>query len=438
LHQQHVILEAETMTSRLDAPTAANVRVVITGIGLWTPLGSDRESTWRSLVGGRSASRWLMSPQWTGAARMAGVPCEMPAESVTQGIDPVIALARRASAEAVQDAGLDAGMLASDATGVVFGTSKGGLHTAARLLANSDHSAGPAGDWLDLWPNAAARHIAASFGCRGPLLAPVAACATGLAACLRGVELIRDGRCNIVLAGSSDASLQPAILGSFRRLGILAIHPDDPSKACRPFDRTRSGFVVGEGAGCLILESLPHALARGAKWYAEWLGGRMLSDPAGLTQLDPEGMSLKRLLRDLQIDVPGLPDYINLHGTATLPNDRVESAAVRAVLGADADQIACSSLKGGLGHLLGAAGSVELAATLLAIRDQIVPPTVNLFDPDPELDLNFTPRQSQRRRIQRAWKLSLGFGGHLSAACIGRLTGPGDRTVRNAPTGNVD
>ncbi len=418
-----------TIPARFDASSAASTRVVITGIGLWTPLGSDRESTWQALVAGRSASRWLTSPQWTGTARMAGAPCELPRESVEHGIDPVIALARRVSAEAVQDAGLDARLLSNETTGVVFGTSKGGLHTAARLLANPDHLDEPVDAWLDVWPNAAARSIAASFECTGPVIAPIAACATGLAACLRAFELIRDGRCDVVLAGSADASLQPTILGSFQRLGILARHVYDPSTVCRPFDRNRSGFVVGEGAGCLILESHQHAVARGARWYAEWLGGRMLSDPAGLTQLDPEGTSLKRLLQDLRGVVPEPPDYINLHGTATLPNDRVESAAVRAVLGADADRIACSSLKGGLGHLLGAAGSVELAATLLAIRDQIIPPTVNLFEPDPELNLDFTPRLSQRCRIDRAWKLSLGFGGHLSAACVGRLTGVGDRTV---------
>ncbi len=419
-----------TMFSRFDASSGTIPRVVITGIGLWTPLGSERESTWQSLIGGRSASRWLAPPQWTGSARLAGAPCELPNESVELRVDPVIVLAQRVSAEAVQDAGLDGRVLSNDTTGVVFGTSKGGLHTASRLLVGSCDGAEPRNLWLDVWPNAAALSIAASIGCGGPVLAPVAACATGLAACLRGFELIRDRRCEVVLAGSSDASLQPAILGSFQRLGVLARPVDDPSTACRPFDRSRSGFIVGEGAACLVLESYEHAVARGARWYAEWLGGRMLSDPAGLTQLDPEGRSLRRLLQDMLATVNGPPDYINLHGTATVPNDRVESSAVRAVLGTHADRIACSSLKGGLGHLLGAAGSVELAATVLAIRDQIVPPTVNLFATDPDLNLDFTPRQARQRRIDRAWKLSLGFGGHLSAACVGRLAGDGDRTVR--------
>ena len=204
---------------------------------------------------------------------------------------------------------------------------------------------------------------------------------------------------------------------------------DEPTAACRPFDISRNGFVVGEGAACLILESYEHAVARGARWYAEWLGGRMLADPVGLTQLDPTGQSLQRLLQDLLHVTNVQPDYINLHGTATIPNDRVESAAIHAVFGQSARNIPCSSLKGGLGHLLGAAGSVELAATLLAIRDQILPPTVNLVSPDPQFDLDFTPLQSRPCRIDHAWKLSLGFGGHLSAACVARLPGTGDRTT---------
>ncbi|MDB5346458.1 MAG: beta-ketoacyl-[acyl-carrier-protein] synthase family protein [Schlesneria sp.] len=415
------------MPFRADLSLGSNRRVVITGIGLRTPLGADRESTWRSLVAGHSASRWLQSPQWTGPTPLVGAPCEMPLSVTERGLDPVIALALEASNEAIGDAGLDVGKLAADSTGVVFGTSKGSLHTASGLLSDS-YSGSSADQWLSVWPNAAAAAISRVYGSLGPTLAPVAACATGLAACLRGFELIRDGRCDVVLAGSSDASLQPAILGSFQRLGVLARPTENPATACRPFDRHRSGFIVGEGAGCLVLESLEHAVARGARWYAEWESGRMLSDPSGLTQLDPQGLSLQRLFRDLHKEVGELPDYMNLHGTATLPNDRVESAAIRAVLGTDADGISCSSLKGGLGHLLGAAGSVELAASLLAIRDQTVPPTVNLETADPELTLDFTPRQSRQRRIDRVWKLSLGFGGHLSAASICRLRGVGDRT----------
>lgn len=339
----------------------------------------------------------------------------------------MIALARRVAAEAIADSSLQQNFLASDSVGVVFGASKGGLHTASKLLSGS-REVERRDAFLDVWPNCAARHIAGVVGCLGPVIAPVAACATGLAACLQGAELIRSGRCDVVLAGSSDASLQPAILGSFLRLGVLARPFGDPAQACRPFDKTRNGFVVGEGAACLILESLDHAIERGARWYAEWIDGRMLSDPMGLTQLDLQGQSLRRLLRDLRKSEGHIPDYINLHGTATQTNDVVESTAIRDVLGHDTDRVACSSLKGGLGHLLGAAGSVELAATLLALRDQTVPPNVNLASPDPDLPLNVTSGESQKRQINLAWKLSLGFGGHLSAACIRHLPGIGDRT----------
>lgn len=415
-------------------------RVVVTGIGLQTPLGPDRESTWQSLIAGRSASRWLTLPHWTGKDSLAGAPCEWPQSEADSWHDPLVALALHAAHEAVRDADLASksfnagGDCAPDRIGVVFGTSKGGLQTFARLAesfrSGLDQKAVLATThWQDVWPDAAARRLAHTFDCQGPVLCPVLACATGLAACQRAAELIQRGDCDLVLAGSADASLQPAILGSFQRLGVLA-RPvnDDAAAACRPFDRDRNGFIIGEGAACLVFESLEQAQARQASWYGEWLAGRMLTDPSGLTQLDPTGTSLKRLLRDLSRDVSQCPEYINLHGTATLPNDRVECLAIRDVLTTEAVSTTCSSLKGGLGHLLGAAGSVELAATLLALRDQIAPPTVNLFSRDPGCDLNLIAREARHQRIDRAWKLSLGFGGHLAAACVGRLRGAGDRT----------
>lgn len=419
-------------------------RVVITGIGLRTPLGADRESSWAALLAGHSGVKWLVPSQWTGLERLAGAPCEPPQRRPFSTGEPVVELALNVAAEAALDAGLGAKGCSperaglSERTGVVFGSSKGGLHTFARLAeaarsnSRDDHDGFGSEDsssWLNVWPDAAARAVAAAMDCRGPVLCPVLACATGLAACQRAADLIREGLCDVVYAGSADASLQPAILGSFRRMGVLARpRGDDAADACRPFDRDRCGFVIGEGAACLVFESLEHALARQATWYGEWLAGRMLTDPTGLTQLDPSGASLRRLLRDISRDVPLRPDYINLHGTATIPNDRVESFAVRDLFGSDAKQVSCSSLKGGLGHLLGAAGSVELAATMLALRDQIVPPTVNLLDPDPDFGLDFTPVASRPRELAVAWKLSLGFGGHLAAACVGRMRGNGDRT----------
>jgi len=388
-------------------------RIVITGIGLWTPLGTSRESTWQALLEGRSATRWLPESVWPGPTQLAGAPCERVAGADAD--DPVITLARQVAQESIADAGLSRDQLARNATGVVFGTSKGGLQSAVALL----QSRAAPERWLDVWPNAAAVHMAAEIGCTGPVLAPVAACATGLIACQRAADLIRVGRCDVVLAGSADASLQPAILGSFQRLGVLS-RAEPPETACRPFDRTRSGFVIGEGAGGLILESLEHAQARGARWYAEWIDGRQLSDPAGLTQLSPDAAPLMRLLSDLKESTGRAPDYINLHGTGTRLNDAVECRAIQAILG-PATSIPCSSVKGALGHLLGAAGTVELAATILTLRDQIIPPTVNLFDRDPELNLNLTPQFARPGRIDHAWKLSLGFGGHLAASCVAKL-----------------
>ena len=425
-------------TRSISISDSSPPRVVVTGIGLRTPLGVDRESSWAALLAGQSGVTWLAPPQWTGMERLAGAPCEHPQRSPFSTGEPIVELALSVAAEAALDAGLGANGCSLERTGVVFGSSKGGLHTYARLAEAARSNSRDALDgmksesfspWLNAWPDAAAHAVAAAFECRGPVLCPVLACATGLAACQRAAELIREGLCDVVYAGSADASLQPAILGSFRRMGVLARpRGDDAADTCRPFDRDRCGFVIGEGAACLVFESLEHALARRATWYGEWLAGRMLTDPTGLTQLDPTGASLRRLLRDIARDVPLRPDYINLHGTATIPNDRVESFAVRELFGSDARQVSCSSLKGGLGHLLGAAGSVELAATMLALRDQIVPPTVNLLDPDPDFGLDFTPVESRPRQLDVAWKLSLGFGGHLAAACVRRMRGDGDRT----------
>ncbi len=424
-----------SIPQRLPLSSTSCPQVVVTGIGLVTPLGLDRESTWRGLLAGRSATRWLTAPHWTGKEPLAGALCASVAFAMNGDRDPVVSLALRTANEAIADAELDHGCLTGDRTGVVFGTSKGGQETASRLtqsmrqIGHWDNTTREGACWSDLWANSAARVVAGHIGCHGPSLCPVLACATGLAACQRAAELIREGVCDIVFAGSSDASLQPAILGSFRRLGVLAdSSAADSANVCRPFDQNRSGFAIGEGAACLVFESLIHARKRHAHWYGEWLTGRMLTDPSGLTTLDPSAQSLCRLLRDVGRDVHYRPEYINLHGTATILNDRVESFAVRDHFGTEAGLISCSSLKGGLGHLLGAAGSVELAATLLAIRDQIAPPTVNLDNVDSEFDLDFTPREPRPKIIEQAWKLSLGFGGHLMAACLGRLRGEGDRT----------
>lgn len=390
-----------------------------------TPFGVGRETSWRGLLSGESATRRVDDAVGAPAAHFV-------ASDVGE---PVVDLALISAGEAVADAGLELQEMDCERIGCVLGTSKPLLRTFADVRRMDFRSVRPGElqrarshltDGLETrptgyWPNEPALAVSRELGIAGPALCPVAACATGLVSLQRGVELIRDGHADTVLAGSSDASLLPIVLGSFKRLGVLARNVEDPAAACRPFDLRRSGFVVGEGAAVLVLERLDNAVARGANIYAEWLAGGMASDGGTLTGLDEEGESLARLIADVlrRADVSAQEiDAVNLHGTATRQNDVYETRALKGVLGRHAFDVSCCSLKGGIGHLLGAAGSVETAAALLAMRDGIVPPTVNLETPDPECDLDYTPRAPRRRGVRTALKLSLGFGGHLAAAVL--------------------
>jgi len=394
-------------------------RVVVTGIGLVTPFGIGREASWRGLLSGESATRRIGDGLGSPAAHF----------TESEAGEPVVDLAVMTAEEAVVDAGLNLTEKDRERVGCVIGTSKPALRSFAKLFdpahdenqARFEENQAMFEPWHDVFPHAASLAVSHKLGLTGPCLCPVAACATGLVCLQRGYELIRHGHCEVVLAGSSDASLLPIVHASFKRLGVLARDADNASAACRPFDRNRSGFVIGEGAAVLVLERLDDAQARGANIYGEWLGGAIGSDGSELTGLEAGGESLARLIADLLqrggVDVAEI-DYVNLHGTATLQNDVYETRALKSALGRHADRVKCSSLKGGIGHLLGAAGSVETAATLLAMRDGVVPPTVNLEFADPECDLDYTPRKACRTEIRTVLKLSLGFGGHLAAAIL--------------------
>lgn len=417
-------------------------RVVITGIGLVTGLGGDRESTWKALLAGQGAVRRLDSQELANriglperllnSSQFLGAPALGLSNKCSENVflqEPNIQLALRAAKEAVQDAEVPWDVIEPYRRGCVIGTSKGGMQSFARLaLAERSKIENqlPQEFWPMVWPDTPASLVAETWSIRGAVLCPVAACATGLMSLLRGAELIRQGTCDLVLAGSTDASLQPAVLGAFSRMGVLARNDEDPAAACRPFDLHRNGFIVGEGAAVMVLERDDFAKARGAVPYAEWLTGGCISDPSGIARLDPHGTGLSWLINDVlrrsETNAEEI-DYINLHGTGTWDNDRTETRAVRSALGPHADHVACSSLKGALGHLLGAAGSVETACTLLAMRDGVIPPTRNLTTPDPECDLDYTPNASQPRTIRKALKLSMGFGGHQVAAVFGRWKG---------------
>lgn len=417
-------------------PDEIDARVVVTGIGLVTPFGADRETSWQGLLSGQSATRWIDD----GNHRWVGAPVVAEVSASEEPLDPVVKLALDASREAIADAGLVLDSEDRTRIGCVIGTSKGGLASFARAYRSLSRSPTttnlsefPAQAWQQFLPNASAACVSHAFDLRGPALCIVAACATGLANLVRGAELIRDGHCDVVLAGSSDASLQPAVQASFRRLGVLARGFDDPAHACRPFDQQRSGFVVGEGAGVLVMERADRAAERGAAAYAEWVTGGSAADISGMTRLEEDATGLSTLIRSV-LRRAGLTsseiDYANLHGTATKSNDVCETRALHAAFGPTAKDVQCSGLKGAIGHLLGAAGSVETAATLLAMRDGLVPPTVNLDNQDVDCDLDYTPRHARPLRIENALKISLGFGGHLVAAVLREVTSSGGLSAR--------
>lgn len=398
--------------------------VVVTGIGCVCSLGPDRETFWRRLLSGECGLRRLTD------ADFRGLPLgENPSFPLIGGVahpseefrnnEPLIGLVSQAAAEAVEHSGLFLADPDPARVGSVIGTSKGGLFAFGRTFARRKDRFSIS-DWESVPPHSASTAVARRFGLRGPCLAPVAACATGLVSVLRAFELIRDGMCDAVIAGSGDASVHPAVLGSFRRMGVLATRFDDPTRACRPFATDRDGFAVGEGAAVFVLERRSHAAARGANAIATVLGGALFSDPSGLTAVDPTGEVLGHAVRDLlrraDLDVRDV-GHVNVHGTATRANDSAEAAGLRRALGPFAEEVPGTALKAALGHQLGAAGAVELAATALAVRDGVLPPTANFGDPDPACQLCLSSSKTAVRGV--GLKVSLGFGGHVAVACMG-------------------
>jgi 3-oxoacyl-[acyl-carrier-protein] synthase II len=394
--------------------------VVVTGVGLITSLGLDRASSWAAIRRGESGACRL---ELTGHA---GFPI-VNAPTRADDLDPVHDWLTRAADEAMDDARVVSSGIDLDRAAVLIGLSKGGfrsLVTSADLIRSGRHgSQSLAEAWVRSWPASGASLLAGRYGFRGPCVAPIAACATGLVAALGGADLIRRGICDLALAGGADASLEPLLLAAFRRMKALARVEAEPAKAVRPWDRDRSGFLIGEGAGVLVLERLDHALARGVVPYAELAGGALGSDAFHETALDtdPTGLArvIGRALRSSRVE-PADVDAVNVHGTATLGNDPLESRALRVALGPAADRVVCSANKSQIGHLLGAAGSAELAIAALSIRDGFAPPILNLDHPDPACDLDASP-VGRSLPIRTLLKLSLGFGGHLAAAVLRKV-----------------
>lgn len=322
-------------------------------------------------------------------------------------------MATLAAADAIQDAELKSAISAPpDRRGCVIGVSK-------TVIANVG-DAPLAGCFTMGRPSLT---LAAQYEADGPVITPSAACATGLVSLIRGADLIRQGDCDFVLAGSADWSLSTTYLAGYRRLGVLAKPDDDPASACKPFDRRRNGFSVGCGAAILVLEDWNCAVERGAPIHAEWLGHAMAGDAASIVDVDSSGKTPARVIADAMRRSAVRPqqiDAVSLHGTATHSNDVCESRAIKLALGEAAPSASCFSIKGSIGHLMGAAGSVETATLVMALREQCVPLTANLQEPDPECPLDCTAGESRFRRIDHALKLSQGFGGACAAAVLRR------------------
>ncbi len=408
----------------LDASGNGRRRVVVTGIGLVTPLGSGVEVNWSGLVAGRSGIRAITRFDASALpARVAGEVPDFEAERWIEKrdlkkMDVFIQYAVAAAEMAVEDAALPRPLSAPERTGVIVGVGMGGiasLEDAFALFVEGNVRRVSPFFIPKLIPNMAPGHIAMRIGARGPNYATTSACASGAHAVGESLVLIRDGRQDVMLAGGTEAPVCLLGVGGFSAMRALATrHNDEPARASRPFDAQRDGFVIAEGAGVLVLEELEHARRRGARIYAEVAGYAANCDAYHMTQPAPEGAGAAECMLLALADAGMAPadiGYVNAHGTGTPFNDEAETLALKRVFGTAVSRVAVSSTKSMTGHLLGAAGSVEAAYTALALARGVVPPTINLDEPDPACDLDYVPHRAREVGAGAALSNSFGFGG---------------------------
>jgi 3-oxoacyl-[acyl-carrier-protein] synthase II len=397
-------------------------RVVVTGVGALTPIGLSAPAFWKALLEGVSGADYIT--KFDASLFRTRFACEL------KGFDPLQYIDRRearkmdsfthyaivAANEAIQDAGLLNGKVDKDAVGVIMASGIGGLYTFMEEM--RDYKPGQPPRFNPFFIpkmiiDIAAGHISIQHGFRGPNYATVSACASSANAIADGYLLIKEGLAEVMVVGGSEAAINEAGVGGFNAMRALSERNDDPKTASRPFDKDRDGFVLGEGAGALVLESLEHALRRGAKIYAELVGIGLSADAYHITAPCAAGAELvmRRALQNAGIS-PTEVDYINVHGTSTPLGDISETQAIKAVFGEWAYQLHISSTKSMIGHLLGAAGAVEAVATVLSLYHQTVHPTINHFTDDPECDLNYTFHHPVQKPIRYALSNSFGFGGH--------------------------
>ena len=408
-------------------------RVVVTGIGLVTPCGIGTDNVWNNILSGKSGigpiTRFNTDRFDT---KFAGEVKDFNPEDYIQPkevkkMDLFIHYALAAAHIAVKDAGLDMGKEDPERVGVVVGTGLGGLPTIEKyhsvLLERGPGRITPFFIPM-LIANEAPGHIAIQHGMKGPNLCIVTACATGAHSIGDACRIIQYGDADVMVAGGSEANLTPLTVGGFNAMKALSTRNNDPMKASRPFDRDRDGFVVAEGSGIIILEELEHAKKRGARIYAEMAGYGYNGDAYHITAPCPDGdgfiRCMRMALRDAHIS-PDHVDYINAHGTSTKLNDYIETLAIKEVFKAKAYRIPVSSTKSMTGHLLGAAGAVEAVFSILSIRDQVCPPTINYENPDPECDLDYVPNTARKCTINTVVSNGFGFGGTNSTLVFRRF-----------------
>jgi 3-oxoacyl-[acyl-carrier-protein] synthase II len=398
-------------------------RVVVTGLGTLSPVGNTVDEFWTSLVQGRSGVGMITKFDTTGyPTRIAGEvrnfdPLNFVDKKEARRLDPYLQYAIASAALAVQDAALDTGKVDGNRFGVLIGSGIGGISTLLESHRNLIEK-GP--DRVSpffipmLIANMASGLVSMRFGAKGPNSAVVTACATGNHAIGDSFKIIQRADADIMIAGGSEAIIVPLTIAGFCSMKAMSTRNDEPTKAMRPFDANRDGFVAGEGAGIVVLESLDHALARDARIYAEIVGYGMTGDAHHMTAPDPEGDGAARAMaaavRDAGLDVSAV-GYINAHGTSTPYNDKFETLAIKRVFGDHARRLAVSSTKSMTGHLLGAAGGIEAIATVLALHHGVLPPTINYETPDPDCDLDYIPNQARKQDVEVALSNAFGFGG---------------------------
>jgi 3-oxoacyl-[acyl-carrier-protein] synthase II len=399
-------------------------RVVITGVGVISPIGNDRSTFWNNLIAGKSGVGPITQfdpsdyPVRIAAEVKDFDPLDFLDRKEARRMDRFVQFAVAASRMALEDARLDMSKEDPDRVGVYIGSGIGGLATWEEqhkiLLERGPRRVSPF-----LIPmmiaNMASGQVSIATGAKGPNSSAISACATGTHSIGDAFKIIQRGDADVMIAGGAEATIRPLAFAGFCAAQALSRRNEEPEKASRPFDRERDGFVMGEGAGILILESLDHALKRGAPIIAEVAGYGMTGDAYHLTQPAPEGegaaRAMLRAIRDAGLK-PEEIDYINAHGTSTEYNDKFETMAIKKVFGEHAYKLAVSSNKSMIGHLLGAAGGVEAIATALTLKEQVIPPTINYEHPDPDCDLDYVPNEARRTRVRAALSNSLGFGGH--------------------------